>query len=323
MKKYFDFYLTGRHLFPIWIILYIVFVIPYIILIGMTESLKNDQVNLLVSIVVFLFMILLIFIAAIWSYYFIRANYGGVVYNDKQVKCEYNFGEYMMIVVSGFLLTVITLGIYLPWYCTNLQKYFIDNSSYNGEKFSFMGNGKVLFIITLASLILPLFLLTAFVATELKPELYRFREMPVYRIIYQIIVYFVLIPNMYLTYKWIVNIKYKNYHIRWNTIFWPSAGKIAKEMFFSVITIGIYAPLAVLKLYKYFMDRTEAKSINAGGYRFGFEIVPKDDFLMLWGQILLSIITLGLYYPWAICKISKRILNRTYLERNTEVISIN
>ena len=45
---------------------------------------------------------------------------------------------------------------------------------------------------------------------------------------------------------------------------------------------------------------------------FGFELEPIPDFLFIWGQTLLAIITLGIYYPWAMAKIGKRVLAKTY-----------
>jgi len=81
----------------------------------------------------------------------------------------------------------------------------------------------------------------------------------------------------------------------------------------NVITIGIYFPMAMIKLYKYFAERTVAQSGEIKR-KFGFETDNLHDFLFIWGQMLLTLITTGIYYPWAINKIGKRILNRTYLE---------
>ena len=71
--------------------------------------------------------------------------------------------------------------------------------------------------------------------------------------------------------------------------------------------------MATLKLYKYFTERTVA---NNGEIKrkFGFDSDNMNDFLFIWGQILLTIITLGIYYPWSICKTHKRLISKTYLE---------
>lgn len=68
-----------------------------------------------------------------------------------------------------------------------------------------------------------------------------------------------------------------------------------------------------LKLYKYFVEKTVATN-DSRKLTFGYDIEPSQDFLFIWGQTLLSIITLGIYYPWAFCKIGSRVLSKTYLE---------
>jgi uncharacterized membrane protein YjgN (DUF898 family) len=81
----------------------------------------------------------------------------------------------------------------------------------------------------------------------------------------------------------------------------------------SIITLGIYAPVGSLRLYKYFAERTVARN-EASVKKLGYDLEPTDDFLFMWGQILLVIITLGIYYPWAYCKISSRVFGKTYME---------
>jgi hypothetical protein len=133
-----------------------------------------------------------------------------------------------------------------------------------------------------------------------------------YALIQQLVMMFIMIPYMYLIYKWAVNIDYKDFHITWETDFWESCGKIAIEILLTIVTVGIYMPLAYLRLYTYFSQRTIVES-NDSKRKFGYEIDPLNDFLFIWGQTLLVIITLGIYYPWAICKIGKRVLGKTYL----------
>jgi hypothetical protein len=71
-------------------------------------------------------------------------------------------------------------------------------------------------------------------------------------------------------------------------------------------------PMAILRLYKYFSEKTIATSPERK-LKFGYAIDQLNDFLFIWGQTLLTIITLGIYYPWAFCKIGKRVLSKTYL----------
>ena len=109
-----------------------------------------------------------------------------------------------------------------------------------------------------------------------------------------------------------VNIDYKGYTISWRTNFWNSIGKIAIELILTLITAGIYWPLAMVRLYKYFTKKTFADS-DERTRQFGYDIDQWNDFLFIWGQSLLTMITLGIYYPWALSKVGSRILGKTYL----------
>ena len=119
---------------------------------------------------------------------------------------------------------------------------------------------------------------------------------------------------MYYFYKWQVNVKFRNYTIRWETGFWKSCGKILLEIILSIITLGIFYPLAILRLYTYFLGKTYATSEN-NRKGFGYDLENGKDFLFIWGQLLLTIVTLGIYYPWAYCNINSRILSKTYIQQ--------
>jgi len=69
----------------------------------------------------------------------------------------------------------------------------------------------------------------------------------------------------------------------------------------------------MLKLYKYFAERTEANSAVANK-KFGYDLESGKDFLFLWGQLLLTAITLGIWFPWAYSRINERVIGKTFVE---------
>jgi len=77
--------------------------------------------------------------------------------------------------------------------------------------------------------------------------------------------------------------------------------------------VGIYGPLATLRLYKYFAEKTVAISTEKS-LGFGYDIDQLHDFLFIWGQMLLTFITLGIYLPWAFCNVGSRVMGKTYLQ---------
>ncbi|MBI4945135.1 MAG: DUF898 family protein [Bacteroidetes bacterium] len=310
MKNYFNFNLTGKKLLPLWILFLILFLVPYVFMIF---TMRNIQPGNSPSALFFPLMILLCIVAFVFTFYAAKLMIENIAYKDKAIVFNGSFGKYIGTVLLGFFLSIITLGIYMAWFTRNIHRFFIDNSSYDSQNFKFQGKGGKLFVILLLTIFLPVIILSIVMVKFLIAG--NTHLAPSFIVIQQLVMMVIMIPYMYFVYKWMVNVNYKEYNISWETNFWNSCGKIVIEIALTIITLGIYMPLAMLRLYKYFADRTIAVS-NESKQRFGYDIDPLNDFLLLWGQMLLTIITLGIYYPWACCKIGKRILSKTYLQKN-------
>jgi len=308
MKNYFGFSLTGKKLLPIWLIFYFLFIVPYVMLI---IQIKNVQPGEKPSAMLFLYLFPLILIAFFITFYMVKLMIENVRYNDIPIRFNGKFGRFIGLVLGGLALSIITLGIYMAWFVRNMQRFFVDNSVYENQPFKFRGKGDKLFVILLLTIFLPMVVLTIIMTRLLLANPGQVSSS--YMIIQQVITWIIMIPYTYLLYKWMVNIDYKSYHIRWETEFWNSCGKLALEMLLCIVTLGIYFPMASIKLYAYFAERTVARSGELKR-KFGFDKDNINDFLFIWGQTLLTILTLGIYCPWAISKIGKRILGRTYLE---------
>ncbi len=306
MKNYFSFNLTAGKLFPVWILFLIFCIAPYFFIIFRIKSIQADGSSALLFFSLLLFVVVIAFVL---TFYMVKLTIENVGLLDKTIEFNGKVAKYAGVVLLGFFLSIITLGIYIAWYTRNINRFFIDNSSYNSQPFKFQGKGGQLFVILLLTIILPMILLTILMGKFMVSDAGQGSSVLV---IMQVLMIFIMIPYIYFVYKWMVNIDYKNYNISWKTNFWHSCAKITAEIVLTIITIGIYYPLAMIRLYKYFMERTAARASDAE-LLFGYDIDQLNDFLFIWGQTLLSIITLGIYYPWAFCKIGKRILEKTYL----------
>ncbi len=306
MKNYFSFNLTGRKLFPIWILFLILFFAPYMTLVMKMQNIQDANSSLLLFFPLF---VLLLIVAYLIMFYIAKLAIENIAFNDKSIVFNGTFGSYFGKILLGFFLSVITLGVYMAWFVRNIMSFFIDNSSYDSNAFKFKGKGSKLFVIILLTLFVPIILVTVIIT------LFRIGnsdQIYLMMIIQQVAMLIIMIPYIYFVYKWMVNIDYKRFNISWKTNFWNSCGKIAIEMILSIVTVGIYGPLAMVRLYKYFTEKTFAQS-ESQQFQFGYDIEPLNDFLFIWGQSLLTIITLGIYYPWAFSKIGDRILGKTYL----------
>lgn len=234
-----------------------------------------------------------------------------VLYKDNTITFNGKFRQFVGLILKGILLTIITLCVYMPWFIRDIYRFFVNNSSYKNESFVFQSKGSELFFIIIVTLLIPIIVLTV-----LTVKIFTLTPGEVstsYMVVNQIVIWIIMIPYVYSVYKWMINIDFKNYKIKWETELVPSCKKIALEVLLSIITVGIYYPMAMIKLYAYFVKRTIAQSGDVKR-SFGFETDNTNDFLFIWGQILLTIITIGIYTPWAVCKIGTRILNRTYIE---------
>jgi uncharacterized membrane protein YjgN (DUF898 family) len=311
MKNYFNFTLTGKKFFPVWILFLVLFFVPYMTLVF---KMKSIQPGSTASLLIFPSLLLLLIVALLLTFYLSKIMIENVAYKEKAIVFNGSFGTYLGKVVLGLFLTFITLGIYGAWFITNMHRFFLNNSSYDSQNLEFKGKGGKLFVILLLTLIIPItIVMIVMVSAMIKnPDLTQVKSTSIY---VQLIMMILMIPYMYFVYKWMVNINYKGYHFSWETNFWNSCGKIALEMLLTIVTVGIYFPLAWLHLYKYFAEKTVATADDRK-LRMGYDIDPLNDFLLIWGQTLLTIVTLGIYYPWACSKMGSRILGKTYLIEN-------
>ena len=306
MKNYLNFTLTGSQLLPVWIAFILFFLIPSHFLFNEVSELTAMDVPAGGSSrKFFIYLILILAMAFIFTYFMVKLVVQSVEYKDAKIICDYHTGKYIGIIITGLVLTIVTIGIYIPWFIRNMNRFFIHGAEYNSHKFAFKGKGGKLFLIMTLTIFIP-FLVVGFVLfTILKSEI-DIR-------IYQVIVMFSLVPNIYLIYKWLVDIRYRDYLIRWNTTFFAATGKIAIELVLAVITFGIYFPMAYIRLYHYFIEHTKSNVVDGRQISMGYDGEQVPDFLFIWGQILLTIVTLGFYYPWAFSRIAQRVLTQTFL----------
>lgn len=313
MKNYFNFSLSGNKLFPYWAVM-LLSIVCLAVFVGINLGLKavdiqhNDPKEFIILIPVLLVFYFVMFAI---SFYIYKLHIVNIVYKEQQFVFNGTLGQFIITLLLGILLSIITLGIYTPWFVRKMSQFFVNNSSYHSESLEFKGKGGELLLIFLFTLLLPYVFIGIF--TGVFTIANQFNDTPLLSGLIQIITTIILIPFYYFLYKWMVNIKYKDYIIVWKTDTWDACMKILGQVLLIIITFGIYSPLAYLRLYKYFAERTVATSPDKTK-KFGYDLEPGDDFFYIWGQILLTIITIGIYYPWANCKIAQRVLSKSYSE---------
>lgn len=309
MKNYFKFTLDPIKFLLFWLLFLFLYIIPYC---GIMFKFKAEKATPNESFLIMGIMLVMILIVLAIYYFFTKMYIESIGYKDQNIQFHGTFGSFFGKVLLGYFLSIITIGIYSPWFMKDMTSYFLEKSSYDSNKFKFKGDGFTLFLIITFCGILPSLLIAGLLVFV---SFYMTNKDTVsatpYAYAYMLI-YVVMIPYAYLFYKWFVDFDFKEYHISWKTDFWNACGKILLELFLSVITLGIYMPLATIRLYDYFVKKTEANSPDRT-LHFGYDLEQGRDFLFLWGQSLLCIITLTIYTPWAISKIGERVLGKTYV----------
>jgi hypothetical protein len=123
---------------------------------------------------------------------------------------------------------------------------------------------------------------------------------------------------IYGVYRWFfTNLRYQEHAVAWRTDFWGSVAFVWVQGLLSIITVGIYAPAASVQVYRYFINRTVVEKDEQPFGRLAFEGKVGKGFGLLWGQGLLSVITAGIYLPWAIARVGRWFLSNTSFEEGT------
>ena len=213
---------------------------------------------------------------------------------------------FFFLVVMAF---IVSLFLFLFF------KFFFFQIDINGKKLSFSGNFIELFKIFLFKFIIPtsvIHLINNFLFS------YIFVKLDIANTIFEyimLIIFFIVIIGFFLNtvgciVGWAINCHYDN-----NSIFLKSESSvhhvILKELYLTFITLFIYLPFALVNLYKViimnFMKSSKDESLI-------FEYNQTRGYSFVAKELFLSLITIGLYFPWAICKIVRSFLNDTRIK---------
>lgn len=313
MQKNFKFSLTGGSWFPIYLILYVVFAGCMAAIAGISARYVGIKTvpafgwDIVIAIACGLVLFLTILALAVPIY---RKFIGGLELDGKPFRFYGSAPEFVWLNVWQLFLTLITLGIYYAWYINRMGGYIASNTEYDGKRLNWNGKGGDLFPTMLWAFYLPTILLSVY-SGMVKPEHAGNLNSLFYNFLSQIL----YLPLGYKLYQWMFNhTAYETKTARWDTEFWPSMGKMAGQTVLTFITFFIYWPAAFLKIYRYFAPKTKILENGQEKGHFVTTYTIGEGFLLLWGQTLLCIITLGIYVPWAAARIGRFMAEKTQYE---------
>jgi uncharacterized membrane protein YjgN (DUF898 family) len=321
MKANFELTLTGKD----WWKPFLGFWIPFLLVYALQLRLQRWDIAVtgrvglyfLASLVI---MVLIVILQSFLIIIFLRVMMPKLSIGGKTFGFNGKAGKYIGLNLLGILLSIVTLTIYIPWYVRRIAAYLVSETTYDGAAPEFLGKGGRLFKYLLFCLYIPIIVLCVIIGLAVGLSAlggstygsYPEGAQLITMLLTFALVFVIMAPLCYLMYKWYVNLRWKDVTITWKTSFWPSVGLILGQLLLTIITVGIYWPAAFLKTYRYFTAKTVLSRGETEIGRLGFEGVK--GFGLLWGQTLLSIITLGIYLPWAYANVGRWLLSATYCE---------
>ncbi|MBN2765807.1 MAG: DUF898 domain-containing protein [Paludibacteraceae bacterium] len=196
--------------------------------------------------------------------------------------------DYFVIMIVNALLTAITLSIYYPWARAKELKYIYGSTSLNGDRFSFSGTGKEMFIGYLKTILIFAIMFAAYFSLMLA-------EKPVLAIIALYVLLVAIIPlAVHGSYR------YRMARTSWRGIRFGYRGDkkelilgFIKWFLLTIVTFGIYGAWYTVNLNNYVIGH-----IRVGNAEFKYNAKGSEYFWILIKGYFLTILTLGIYSFW-------------------------
>jgi len=147
---------TGKQMFKGFIKAF--FLMALILALSIYITVTFDQVWGLLTLYLFLFLLMPLAIHGSYRYRMANTRWKGIRFGytgDRQ--------ELIKLFFSGILLTIITFGIYGPWFYMKLRTYIIENVRMGDARFSYSGKGGDFFVMNLAGYFLSIFTLGIYI----------------------------------------------------------------------------------------------------------------------------------------------------------------
>lgn len=311
MKNYFSFHLKGEDIFTPFIIIVLTILIPLIIYSFSPSWHGILHIGFLKGLVLVISVIVMVLVALILGLQILKQSIEGVEFKENRFFFHGESGEYIALILRGIILTIITIGIYSVWFQRDLIRFYARNTSYKDKFFEFRGRAEDLLIIAIAALVVPGIIFALIFPSEGRHigSLHSFKAY-----FSNIVEAAIFAPFTYLYYRWIIHFIFNGKRAYINSDTMEGIKVVLLQSVLAAITLGIYFPVAGLKIYQYFLQKLEVEGENGGQYSFDYDIEETRDFLFIWGQLLMTIFSIGIYSPWAFCRVYERILGKTFME---------
>lgn len=197
--------------------------------------------------------------------------------------------SFALILFKNILLTLVTLGIYMPWAKVEVRKYMMSQTSLDGSSFSFHGTGLELFVGYLKMIgIVLLIYLSGFMLSQFHVV---FSVVPALMWPTIIAVAILAGVNFRLSRtEW----RGHRFNLNRNADFLPDYTMMwFKGVGFSILTFGIYLPWFKNHLREFLTNRTRYCNNE-----FKYDGDADEYAILFYKGMILTLLTLGVYHFW-------------------------
>lgn len=274
----------------------------------------------------FLFQILgfqAIFMITFYLLYFIviKLVINNISHREGDFNFSGSFGKFVWIIIRDGVLSLATLGIYSFWFMENMTRFLMENTRFGERKLEFHGKGGDLFkrfLIFFLPFLIPYLVV---MASSFMPGFTNSDQGLGYALNVFVAVLFYYLGYLIYGYKaieWILDLNCGEFEIDLRTEFWPTVFFLLKQFGLMVITLGIFSPAALTNIIKYYINHVHiSDGVKVVGIR--NEVSTTSSWGYLFGQLILSIITLYIYVPWATVRVLRWFLESTEFDGFEEI----
>ncbi len=245
-------------------------------------------------------------VGAVVQFFTISYVIRGIRINDTFLEFSGELGEFVKIYLLGSFLSIITLGIYIPWFLRDILRFFTSNTSYQTRPFSFYGTPGGLLAYYFAFLGIYVLIVVAGILVGQA-------SLTLGVVLFAVAIIILASAFSHFVIAWYLQCSFDGYFAKCTAK--PSEGVliIGGQILLTVFTLGLYGPWAYLTFLEFYTKNLTIMNGDRERVFLRFTRREGDGSYML-GQSLLSFITLGIYTPFAIANMGNRLASRFSLE---------
>ncbi|MDC1106870.1 DUF898 family protein [Prolixibacteraceae bacterium] len=242
----------------------------------------------------------------IFSFMTTKGILNGISIENEPLKFNGSLWKFILIHIGYSLLSIITIGMATPVLIKKAHSFMVDNTTLKNESFQFKGKSRAMVIFMAIFIIAYIAIIIGITVSGLFPMQTTQSPLILFAVIYPILLLFICFTSAYI-YHWYVNISYKGYNLHFKSTFYSYITPWVATIFGTIFSLGLASPFLNLWIAKKYINDLEATS-QEKTITFSEEFQIKKDGFYLFGQTLLTIITLGIFMPFAYQNIYNRLI---------------